>query len=111
MPTWLRSLVNAILGKVPGKTSRLDTATRMAMDADFSDRHESIAAGLRRWRERDDGHLVKPAGPLADIEELVRIVNEAQERDAEDERRLYDSNAPRPTLISTTATPRQRSLN
>jgi hypothetical protein len=27
MPTWLRSLVNAILGKVPGKTSRLDTAT------------------------------------------------------------------------------------
>jgi hypothetical protein len=36
MRTWLRSLVNAILGKVPGKTSRLDTATRMAMDADFS---------------------------------------------------------------------------
>jgi hypothetical protein len=33
----LRSLVNAILGKVPGKTSRLDTATRMAMDADLSD--------------------------------------------------------------------------
>jgi hypothetical protein len=24
MPTWLRSLVNAFLGKVPGKTSRLD---------------------------------------------------------------------------------------
>ena len=40
MRTWLRSLVNAILGKVPGKTSRLDTATRMAMDADFSDRRE-----------------------------------------------------------------------
>jgi hypothetical protein len=36
MWTWLRSLVKAILGKVPGKTSRLDTATRMAMDADFS---------------------------------------------------------------------------
>ena len=36
MRTWLRSLVNAILGKVPGKTRRLDTATRMAMDADFS---------------------------------------------------------------------------
>jgi hypothetical protein len=35
MPTWLRSLVNAILGKVPGKTSRLDTATRMMIDADF----------------------------------------------------------------------------
>jgi hypothetical protein len=26
MRTWLRSLVNAVLGKVPGKTSRLDTA-------------------------------------------------------------------------------------
>jgi hypothetical protein len=36
MPTWLRSLVNAFLGKVPGKTSRIDTATRMMMDADFS---------------------------------------------------------------------------
>jgi hypothetical protein len=36
MPTWLRSLINAFLGKVPGKTSRLDTATRMMIDADFS---------------------------------------------------------------------------
>ena len=40
MRTWLRSLVNAILGEVPGKTSRPDTATRMAMDADFSYRRE-----------------------------------------------------------------------
>jgi hypothetical protein len=63
------------------------------MDADFSDRHESMPPGPRRWRERDDGHLVKPAGPLADLdplEELIRVANEAQERDAEDERRLYD---------------------
>ena len=36
MPTWVRSLVNAFLGKVPGKTSRRDTATRMMIDADFS---------------------------------------------------------------------------
>jgi hypothetical protein len=38
-------------------------------------------------------HLVKPAGTLAEVEfleELIRIVNEAQKRDAEDERRLYD---------------------
>jgi hypothetical protein len=35
MPIWLRSLVNAFLGKVPGKTSRVDTATRMMIDADF----------------------------------------------------------------------------
>jgi hypothetical protein len=40
MRIWLRSVVNAILGKVPGKTSRLDTATRMMIDADFSLRHE-----------------------------------------------------------------------
>lgn len=47
---------------------------------------------LRRWRERDDRHLVKRAEPSADVdprEELMRVVNEAQERDAEDERRLY----------------------
>ena len=46
---------------------------------------------LRRWRERDDQHLVKRAAPLpADpIDELCRIINEAQQRDAEDERRLY----------------------
>ena len=93
MPTWLRSLVNAVLGKLPGKTSRPDTATRMMIDADFSDRQESMPHGLRRQRERDDGHLVKPTGPSADMdpldEELIRVVNEAQERDAEDERRLY----------------------
>ena len=92
MRTWPRSLLNAILGKVPGKISRLDTATRMAMDADFSDRQESMPHGLRRRRERDDGHLVKPTGSSADfdpVEELIRVVSQAQERDAEDERRLY----------------------
>jgi hypothetical protein len=92
MRTWLRSLLNAILGKVPGKTSRPDTATRMAMNADFSDRQESMAHGVRRRHERDDGHLVKSTGSSADIDplqELVRAVSEAQERDAEDERRLY----------------------
>jgi hypothetical protein len=92
MPTWLGSLVNAFLGKVPGKTSRLDIATRMAMDADFSDRQESMPHGLRSRRERDDGHLVKPTGSSADldpVEEPIRVVSEAQGRDAEDELRLY----------------------
>jgi hypothetical protein len=93
MRTWLRSVVNAILGKVPGKTSRLDTATRKAMHADFSYRSGPTPAVQRRWRERDDQHLVKSADRLADVDllqELIRIVNEAQELDAEDERRLYD---------------------
>ena len=89
MRTLLRSVVNAILGRVPSKTGRPDTATRMAMDADLSYRRE-----LSRPRtERDDQHLLKTSDPLADIdllEELIRIVNKAQERDAEDERRLYD---------------------
>jgi len=81
MPAWL----NAILGRVSGKTSRLDTATRMAMDADFSDRQPSTPAGPSRGHQRDDKHLFKSPDPLADInllEQLVSIINEAQERDA-----------------------------
>ena len=92
MRIWLRSVFNAMLGKVPGRTGRLDTATRMAMHADFTYRRQSTSLGLRSSPDRDDGHLVKPVGALADVgllEELIRIVNEAQERDAEDERRLY----------------------
>jgi hypothetical protein len=92
MRTWLRPLVSAIVGKVPGKTDRPDTATRMAIDADFSDRGRPRLPEPSRKRERDDRHLVKPLEPSADIalfEQLLRIVNEAQDRDAEDERRLY----------------------
>ena len=88
MRTWLRSVVDSILGKVPGKTSRPDTATRMAADADFSYHREPTPLG----RERDDGHIVRPGRPLADVdplEKLIRVVTEAQERDAEDERRRY----------------------
>lgn len=36
MLSWLRALTDAIMGKVPGKPDRLDTATRMAMYADFT---------------------------------------------------------------------------
>jgi hypothetical protein len=46
---------------------------------------------LRRWRERDDRHLIKGATPLPEIDpidELARVVGEAQERDAEDEGRF-----------------------
>lgn len=92
MRIWLRSILNAILGRVPGRPGRADTATRMAMDADFTCRRQSTPSVPRPWFERDDGHLFKPVGALADaglLKELIRIVNEAQERDAEDERRLY----------------------
>jgi hypothetical protein len=92
MRTWLRSVVDAMLGWVPGRTGGADTATRMAMDADFSYHREPRATTLPQARGRDDEHLFKPVGPSADValfEQLVRAVNEAQERDAEDERRLY----------------------
>ena len=64
MRTWLRSLVNAILGKVPGKTSRPDTATRMAMDADLSDRQEvecpmGCAAGASETTDTSSSRLAR----------------------------------------------------
>jgi hypothetical protein len=89
---WGRVLVLSALSSCPPAQARfaprssptlargfLDTATRMVMDADFSDRYPSMP------RARDDGHLIKPIAPSADralLEQLVRIVNEAQERDA-----------------------------
>jgi hypothetical protein len=52
---------------------------------------------LRRWRERNDRNPVKSAPQLPEIdpiEELARIVGEAQERDGEDERQ-FETNAKR----------------
>jgi hypothetical protein len=46
---------------------------------------------FRRWRERDDRHLIKSQNPLPEvdpIEELARIIGDAQEQDAEDEGRF-----------------------
>jgi hypothetical protein len=48
---------------------------------------------LRRWRERDDQHLFKASTPSPEIDpidEFARIVGDAQERDADDERRFDD---------------------
>ncbi len=60
--TWLRSLANAILGKT-GKPDRLDTATRMAMDADFSDRGEPTTPPREPQRKID---------PIAELERILR---------------------------------------
>ena len=38
---WLQRLADAILGRVPGKVGRFDTATRMIRDADFGRRQLS----------------------------------------------------------------------
>jgi hypothetical protein len=54
---------------------------------------------FRRWRGRDDQHLVKPVAPLPDIdqiEELERLTREAEERDADDERRVERLSGPSP---------------
>jgi hypothetical protein len=49
-----------------------------------------ILRWLRSWHERDDRHLFK-APDVDPIDELIHVLNEVQERDAEDERRLYPS--------------------
>jgi len=59
----LRSLANAILGKI-GKPDRLETATRMALDADFSERFEPSGSESELARNVDQ------------IDELMRIVGE-----------------------------------
>jgi hypothetical protein len=71
----VHSVVDAILGRVRGKTSRLETATRMAMEADFSCRRKTMPPALPRERERDDGHLIKPIGPSADIALFEQLVD------------------------------------
>jgi hypothetical protein len=52
----------------------------------------AVLQWLRRWRERDDRHLARPRSldHVDPLEELILVVNEAQDRDARDERRLYD---------------------
>ena len=59
----LRSITDAVLGKT-GKPDRIDTATRMAMDADFSRKGEPPTP------ERE------PAQKVDQIAELMRIVRE-----------------------------------
>jgi hypothetical protein len=61
----LRSLVNAILGKTQ-KPDRLDTASRMAMDTQLSERRELPT--LDR----------EPAKKIDPIDELMRIIGEQQ---------------------------------
>ncbi len=58
----LRSAVEAILGKVPGKPGRFDTETRMWLDADFGDRRQ-LATPVR-----------EPMPKVDQLEELERIL-------------------------------------
>ena len=62
---WLRSITDAVLGKT-GKPDHVDTATRMAMDADFSRKDQPPTP------ERE------PAQKVDQIAELMRIVGAAE---------------------------------
>ena len=63
MVSWLRALADAIRGKTR-KPDRLDTASRMATEADFSE-------------QRDPAKSAPDPVPKVDpIDELLRIINE-----------------------------------
>ncbi len=66
MTGWLRRLADAILGRVPGKVGRFDTATRMMGDADF-------AAPVVRSAECDRRPYAEPE--IDPLEELRRAVS------------------------------------
>jgi hypothetical protein len=63
MWTWLRSLADAFLGKIPDKPARLDTATRMAIDADFTDHGEPTTPAREPLRKSD---------PIAELDRILR---------------------------------------
>jgi hypothetical protein len=74
MLTSLRSLIDAALGKVPGKPDRLDTATRMAQDADFTGRGEPAIPHRESQRKRT--RTRKPQREIDTLDELERILGE-----------------------------------
>jgi len=50
-----------------------------------------MAAPLARAGRPTPGQVARPPVVIDPLEELIRLVNEAQERDAEDEHPLYHS--------------------
>lgn len=68
MRIWLRSIFNAVLGKVPGKTRRTDAATRMVMDAPGP------------WQDRDERHLFKPTMALTNVGMLEELIRASERR-------------------------------
>ena len=68
MLIWLRSTVDAIVGRVPGKQDRVDTATRMWLDADLTGRGAMEAPG----------HEPQTADPIDELRRLIRGRGETQ---------------------------------
>jgi hypothetical protein len=69
-----RSLAYAIVGKVPAKPNRLDTATRMTMEADFSHRAEAATPPREPQRKstRPPREPQPKIGPFAELERILR---------------------------------------
>jgi hypothetical protein len=74
MLSTLRSLANAVMGKLPGKPDRLDTATRMAMDADFCDCGYATTPPREPQRKGTrPPRLPQPKiDPIAELERILR---------------------------------------
>jgi len=65
MMRWLQRLAGAILGRVPDKAGRVDTATRLMFEADFRT-HDIKPVDRNRYNAKSD---VDP------LEELRRLVS------------------------------------
>jgi hypothetical protein len=61
-------------------SARFETTQGKGSQAEGGLRKATLLRWLRRWRQRDDQHLFEAAAPLPvdPIDELSRIVNEAQ---------------------------------
>ena len=67
MLSCLRSIADAILGRVPGKPGHADTSTCMWLDADFNDRGKPGSEKRQR-----------PAVDVDPLEELQRLTREGK---------------------------------
>ena len=61
---WLQRVADAILGRVPGKLGRCDTATRMMRDADFTT-HDVRPAERNRYNARPE------IDPMVELQRIV----------------------------------------
>jgi hypothetical protein len=75
MLSTFRVIANTILGRVPGKPDRADTATRMAMDADL---REGRNRGTLPREPRRKAVPCEPQSEVNSILELERILKEGK---------------------------------
>ena len=108
MMGWLQRLVHAILGRAPRETRRLDTAMRMAKDADLNGSRSSTSQGDRREPLRKGENYI-PSREINPIEELQRIIG-SDDRKPQDvpPSVLRGSAGPQPSSSQRRGLPRRR---